>query len=471
MDDNGRVNFTLGEHTFSFSGPHADAMRNYDPCRDPAPAPEWLYRMAAQLGGIGGDGASATDTLVAEPLAEGEVIEEGRRDTILTSLAGTMRRRGFSEAAIRAALSVENETRCEPPLSEEQVRKIAHSVARYEPDAMSGVTLRLSGNTTGKVVRVPASQLRRLAAAEKWLWKGLLPAEMVTIFSALPKAGKTTLLTHLLRAVESEGQFCGQPVRASRVVYVTEESETIWAERRDKLGLKDHCEFVLRPFRSKPSAADWTCFLADLTASLTERPAELVVIDTLAKLWPVKNENDASEVTEALMPLLEIAYGLHSTLALVHHLRKTDGLESTATRGSGGITAAVDCILELRRYKPGDRNDRRRVLHCDSRFDDRLDEVVVALADDGSAYAAHGDRCEAACADCARIIMDVLSASEAPHAPPGMTWQQIAATGWEEGPTPTKKVILDALRYGNESGWWQREGDGVKGSPFTFWKP
>jgi hypothetical protein len=44
-----------------------------------------------------------------------------------------MRRRGFSEEAIAAALLVENEARCEPPLDEEEVRGIAASVARYAP--------------------------------------------------------------------------------------------------------------------------------------------------------------------------------------------------------------------------------------------------------------------------------------------------------------------------------------------------
>jgi putative DNA primase/helicase len=46
----------------------------------------------------------------------GEVIPEGDRNGILTSLAGTMRRRGMSETEIRAALLVTNNERCKPPL-------------------------------------------------------------------------------------------------------------------------------------------------------------------------------------------------------------------------------------------------------------------------------------------------------------------------------------------------------------------
>lgn len=63
----------------------------------------------------------------------GEVIPEGRRNGELTSLAGTMRRRGMGEAEILAALEVTNRLRCQPPLEEEEVRRIVQSVARYEP--------------------------------------------------------------------------------------------------------------------------------------------------------------------------------------------------------------------------------------------------------------------------------------------------------------------------------------------------
>src|SRR5262249_53779181 len=69
----------------------------------------------------------------ADPVVDGEKITEGHRDTELTSMAGVMRHRGFSAKAIAAALLVENELRCEPPLDEDQVRKIADSVGQYAP--------------------------------------------------------------------------------------------------------------------------------------------------------------------------------------------------------------------------------------------------------------------------------------------------------------------------------------------------
>ncbi len=69
------------------------------------------------------------------PTGDGDRIADHTRNTTLTSLAGTMRRRGMTEPAIEAALLAENAERCAPPLDDDEVRDIAHSVGRYEPAA------------------------------------------------------------------------------------------------------------------------------------------------------------------------------------------------------------------------------------------------------------------------------------------------------------------------------------------------
>ncbi|QNU66549.1 DUF927 domain-containing protein [Ruminiclostridium herbifermentans] len=63
-----------------------------------------------------------------------ESIEEGSRNVVMTSIAGTLRRRGLSFEAILAALSVENENRCNPPLEYQELQNIAKSISRYKPE-------------------------------------------------------------------------------------------------------------------------------------------------------------------------------------------------------------------------------------------------------------------------------------------------------------------------------------------------
>jgi hypothetical protein len=73
----------------------------------------------------------------AAPAALPDVIDVGQRDSMLTSVAGSMRQRGASEAAILAALTVENEERCNPPLPESQIRKIVRSAGGWAPGVPS----------------------------------------------------------------------------------------------------------------------------------------------------------------------------------------------------------------------------------------------------------------------------------------------------------------------------------------------
>lgn len=83
--------------------------------------PQWLDDLMTQ----------ETESSGVAPAIEGDIIE-GNRDNALASMAGSMRRRGMAEAAILAALLVENE-RCVPPLSRHDVERIAKSICRYKP--------------------------------------------------------------------------------------------------------------------------------------------------------------------------------------------------------------------------------------------------------------------------------------------------------------------------------------------------
>lgn len=90
---------------------------------DPAPLPNALI---ARLKGNARAASAPNET--------GGRIREGERNRSLTSLAGTMRKRGMTPEAILAALLAENTSRCEPPLLEREVKRIVASVGRYRPE-------------------------------------------------------------------------------------------------------------------------------------------------------------------------------------------------------------------------------------------------------------------------------------------------------------------------------------------------
>jgi putative DNA primase/helicase len=73
-------------------------------------------------------------------------IPAGERSASLTSMAGSMRRRGMSQAAISVALQQENATRCRPPLAQAEVERIAASVSSYAPTPSVSFSLTDTGN-------------------------------------------------------------------------------------------------------------------------------------------------------------------------------------------------------------------------------------------------------------------------------------------------------------------------------------
>ena len=91
---------------------------------EPQPMPGWLLDLVQGRVRVNSNGA--------RPPAD-DIIPEGRRNETLTSLAGTMRRRGMEEPEILAALREVNARRCRPPLPDDEVAAIARSVARYAP--------------------------------------------------------------------------------------------------------------------------------------------------------------------------------------------------------------------------------------------------------------------------------------------------------------------------------------------------
>jgi hypothetical protein len=311
---------------------------------------------------------------------------------------------------------------------------------------------------------IPASQLKANEDGLSWLVHGILRRGEATLLSALWKSGKTTLLAHLLRTFEKGGNFIGRQTQAARVLYVSEESEGRWAARRDAVGIHDHCEFLIRPFKTKADHGGWQRLIDHLAGLVGRRGYDLVVLDTLANLWPVRDENDASAVQAALMPLHAVC-GSHAALCLVHHLRKSDGAEATASRGSGALTGWVDTIIEFRRYLPADRKDRRRVLSGHGRDDATPDELVVELTECG--YRALGDRDEVRGRDLSGVLAGLL-----PPRPPGVSADQLLDP-WPEGcgTRPGRTALMAALHDGAGKGTWVQTGEGRRGSPYLFFRP
>jgi hypothetical protein len=93
----------------------------------PNQPPGWLLRLARER---------RRQTVAAT--VPGRKICAGRRNVKLTSIAGVLRSHGAGEAELRELLTTINARLCDPPLSRDEVERIAQSVSSYEPRAESG---------------------------------------------------------------------------------------------------------------------------------------------------------------------------------------------------------------------------------------------------------------------------------------------------------------------------------------------
>jgi hypothetical protein len=235
-----------------------------------------------------------------------------------------------------------------------------------------------------------ASELAAQEETAKWIWKGYLARGGITLFSALWKSGKTTILSHLLKALDgSREEFLGQPVTAARILYVTEETQGQWAARRDALGIGNHVGFAVRPFRVRPTMPEWNAYLALLSAHVLKHRFDVVVFDTLSKMWPCREENDAGQVEESLMPLWSMCKEDVSVL-LIHHSRKSGGEQFVGARGSGGLSAFVDILLEFKLPPGGGVKESKRLIEGKGRYGDDTPASLLAELRNGN-YVGMGD--------------------------------------------------------------------------------
>lgn len=91
--------------------------------------PEWLI-------GLLDRGANRSSVRSSESAAANPILS-GQRNAALTSMAGYLRRAGHDEAEIFDLLASVNSRRCNPPLDDQELRSIAKSVSRYEPDQIA----------------------------------------------------------------------------------------------------------------------------------------------------------------------------------------------------------------------------------------------------------------------------------------------------------------------------------------------
>ena len=310
-----------------------------------AQAPEWL------LGAVAHRHNPAAQTTAFS----GGAVRwcEGERNDRLFREGCALRRRGYSAAEIEAALLVLNAQRCDPPLPEAEVRKVAESASRYEPEPESE-----GGRRALEVVGTESVTHRPV----EWLWEGRIPYGELTLLVGDPGVGKSLLTCWLAARVAGGGGYAllvsaeDDPARTIRP-----RLEAAGADLR-KVGLLQARAGGVEDVVTLPADAD------RITNIVRDTGARLLVVDPLsAHLEESVNSWRDQSVRRALAPLARAAQTTGCAVVVVAHLNKLRGAEATyRVGGSIGIPAAARSVLLLARDPDDPDGDQRVLAHAKS---------------------------------------------------------------------------------------------------------
>jgi len=375
-------------------------------------------------------------------------IPSGYRHSALVSFAGTMRRRGLTESEMLGALFVVNGERCDPPLTEPEVRLIAKTIARYAPaDAPQFAVIAAAASTalSDGARAIKASTIRRqhveyLDAARS------IPLRAATVLAGPPGLGKSQFTVWL--AAQNPG--------VTLIATAEDSVDAVVRPRLEAAGADlERAHFVVMRREGIDEGLDLPDDVGGLRRLVQENTANLVIIDPLMAHLPesVNSWRDQS-VRRALAPLHRLAEELDCAIVVVVHLNKREGDDPMMrVGGSVGIAAAARSVLLLARDPDdpeGEAGSRRVLAHIKSNYGPLRPSLALRI--EGFLLDPEGERI-----DTSRIVVT----GESPH-----LGRDLLAVGDREDSGKrgdALSFLIDALRDGPVSPLTVIDGGKTKG--------
>lgn len=299
--------------------------------------------------------ATAKQPLVLE---ESTQITQGSRNMLMTELGGAMRRRGFSQQAIEAALLAENARVNKPPLKDREIASIAESLAQYEPSdvplLMPTVSLdelvaeRAEDQTAPRYTFLSEQEIAALPPVD-YLIERILPRNGYGLWYGRRGSFKTFDALDMALSVSTGKPYHNLETRAagSIVAYVMSEGAgglskrlAAWKASRDIETIPGFYALTTSVPLPDPKAR------AELALALDQLPdtPSMIVFDTLARSISGLDENKSQDMTQLVGIIDELRERYKpATIVMVHHA----GWNTAHERGSTVIGDAADCIMKL----------------------------------------------------------------------------------------------------------------------------
>ena len=295
-------------------------------------------------------------------LATDGALITGNRNAGLASLAGSMRRNGFSNTEIHAAISIVNAERCDIPLPASDIRRIAESISRYEPEQDIGASAALGDAAANNLINKNADVIEKLNAvfgdqlgvdyeAPDELVEGLMTIGSAVVVYGDSNSGKTFWALSVAASVAMGTDCYGRRTDPGLVVYLASESPASIRSRIQALKKYHNDDLenlvvVQAPVNFYLGDGDATDVigLVKTVEQMKGQPVRLIVGDTLARISAGANENSGEDMGPVMSRFDVVAATTRACIMIIHHNGKD---AAKGSRGWSGIRAHIDTEIEV----------------------------------------------------------------------------------------------------------------------------
>ena len=292
---------------------------------------------------------------------KGANIGKGRRDDTLASIAGAIRRQGHNEDLILSALQAVNRDHCKPPLPENDIERISHSIARYEPEHED--LFEVLSNVRPRKVR--------------FLWAPYLVRGAVNLWEGDPDVGKTFALCAVTAALSSGTPLPGQKkARPQNVLFMSAEddSETTLVPRMMRMGADLSRVWAMTKFVRLDEDV-----IHLIEQHIDEHKVRVIIMDPLlAYMQGGIDMNKANETRPFMARLAELAKERDVTIIALRHLNKSPK-DKAIFRGLGSIDITASSRSAVMIGLHPDDPDLRVLAHSKHNLSERGRSLLYTL--------------------------------------------------------------------------------------------
>ena len=310
-----------------------------------------------------------------------EQIGKGARVDTLFRYTCSLMQKIDDRAEIEAIVAQTNAERCNPPLSDDELRKeVFPALKRYatqaEKNASSGIVIgnspieKEADHTAAQAPDLPDP----ISLADVWdhppdlapeLIEGVLRVGHKMIISGPSKAGKSFLMIELAFALAEGMNWLGNRCTQSKVLYCNMEIDSASFIRRvQKVYAAHGMNHGIHPenieiWNLRGKAAPITVLAPKIVEKIKDKGYKAVIIDPLYKVM-AGDENSNGDTAEMLKGFDLIAEETGASVIYSHHFAKGNGGDrSVIDRGSGAGTFArdPDAIITLTQVDYEDFSD------------------------------------------------------------------------------------------------------------------